>query len=116
MNETRPAVAFLGIGLMGSPQARNLLKAGFYLTAWNRSIAKAEALVPLGARVSAAPADAVREADVVIVMLENGPIVEEVLFRQGVIKALKPGAIVVDMSSIKPAEARRTLAVLPGTA
>jgi 2-hydroxy-3-oxopropionate reductase len=106
MNETRPAVAFLGIGLMGGPQARNLLKAGFHLTAWNRSIAKAEALVPLGGHVSAAAADAVREADVVILMLENGPIVEEVLFRHDVMEALKPGSIVIDMSSIKPAEAR----------
>ncbi len=106
MTDTRPAVAFLGIGLMGGPQARNLLKAGFRLTAWNRSIAKAEALAPLGAHVAAAPAAAVRNADIVVVMLENGPIVEEVLFRQGVAEALKPGSIVVDMSSIKPAEAK----------
>jgi 2-hydroxy-3-oxopropionate reductase len=106
MNETRPTVAFLGIGLMGAPQARNVLKAGFAVTAWNRSIAKAEALIPFGARVAASPADAVRDADVVVVMLENGPIVEDVLFRRGVMEALKPGSVVVDMSSIKPAEAK----------
>ncbi|MBR0936065.1 NAD(P)-dependent oxidoreductase [Bradyrhizobium jicamae] len=106
MTEAKPAVAFLGIGLMGGPQARNLLKAGFAVTAWNRSIAKAETLIPLGARVSASAADAVREADMVVLMLENGLVVADVLFRQGVAQALKPGSIVVDMSSIKPAEAK----------
>ncbi|MBR0794875.1 NAD(P)-dependent oxidoreductase [Bradyrhizobium jicamae] len=106
MTEAKPAVAFLGIGLMGGPQARNLLKAGFAVTAWNRSIAKAETLIPLGARVSASAADAVREADIVVLMLENGLVVADVLFRQGVAQALKPESIVVDMSSIKPAEAK----------
>jgi 2-hydroxy-3-oxopropionate reductase len=98
-------IGFIGIGLMGAPMARNLLRAGFPLTAWNRSIAKAEALIPLGARVTASAGEAVLDADIVIVMLENGPIVEEVLFGQGVMAALKPGSIVVDMSSIRPAEA-----------
>lgn len=102
----RRAVTFLGIGLMGTRQARNLLKAGYQLNVWNRSVAKAEALVPLGARVWFSPADAARGADVVILMLENGPVVEDVLFRQGVADALAPGSVVLDMSSIKPAEAK----------
>ncbi|MBR0751232.1 NAD(P)-dependent oxidoreductase [Bradyrhizobium jicamae] len=106
MSEAKPAVAFLGIGLMGGPQARNLLKAGFAVTAWNRSIAKAEALIPHGARVAASAADAVREADIVVIMLENGLVVAGVLFEQGVMQALKPGSVVIDMSSIKPAEAK----------
>jgi len=106
MTDEKPAVTFLGIGLMGGPQARNLLKAGFDVTVWNRSIAKAEALRPFGARVCASPADAVREADIIVVMLENGPVVADVLFRQGVLDACKPGSIVVDMSSIKPSEAK----------
>jgi len=99
-------VAFLGIGLMGSRQARRLLDAGHRLTVWNRSRDKAEALAPLGARVVDTPSQAVAGADVVILMLENGAIVTEVLFAQGTAQALKPGAIVVDMSSIKPAEAQ----------
>jgi 3-hydroxyisobutyrate dehydrogenase-like beta-hydroxyacid dehydrogenase len=106
MNETRSRIAFLGIGLMGSPQARNILKEGFALTAWNRSAAKADALVQFGAGVAATPADAVRTADVVILMLENGGIVERVLFGSGMVEAMRPGTIVVDMSSIKPAEAK----------
>ncbi len=106
MIDKTPAIACLGIGLMGAPQARNLLKAGFAVTAWNRSIAKAEALSSFGARVSALPADAVREADIIVIMLENGPVVADVLFRQGVLEAVKPGSIVIDMSSIKPSEAK----------
>ncbi|ACL62722.1 NAD(P)-dependent oxidoreductase [Methylobacterium nodulans] len=105
MTTTSPSVAFLGIGLMGGPQARNLLKAGFAVTAWNRSPAKAEALAPLGAQVASTPAEAVRGAEVTVIMLENGPIVADVLFAKGAAEALAPGSVVVDMSSIKPAEA-----------
>ncbi|MET0744475.1 MAG: NAD(P)-binding domain-containing protein, partial [Microvirga sp.] len=107
MTTSRPPVAFLGIGLMGSRQATRLLQAGYRLTAWNRSRSKAEALAPLGAVVVEDPGQAVADADVVVLMLENGTIVREVLFGGGgVAKALRPGTIVVDMSSIKPAEAQ----------
>jgi 3-hydroxyisobutyrate dehydrogenase-like beta-hydroxyacid dehydrogenase len=99
-------VAFLGIGLMGSRQAKRLLDAGHSLTVWNRSREKAEALAAFGARVVDTAADAVADADVVILMLENGRIVTDMLFSQGLAGALRPGAIVVDMSSIKPAEAQ----------
>ena len=99
-------VAFLGIGLMGSRQARRLLDAGYKLAVWNRSREKAEALAAFGARVADTASDAVSNADVVILMLENGRIVTDVLFSQGVAGALKPGAVLVDMSSIKPAEAQ----------
>lgn len=102
----KPRIAFLGIGLMGGPMARNVLRAGFALTAWNRSPAKADALVADGATVADSPADAVRGADIVIVMLENGPIVTEIVFGQGVAAAMRPGAVLADMSSIKPAEAQ----------
>jgi 2-hydroxy-3-oxopropionate reductase len=101
-----PAVAFLGIGLMGSRQARRLLEAGYPLTVWNRSREKAEALSPLGARVADTASEAVQHAERVILMLENGSIVKDVLFAQNVAGTLQPGAILVDMSSIKPAEAQ----------
>lgn len=103
---TSSAIAFLGIGLMGSRQAKRLLDADYPLTVWNRSREKAEALAGLGARVADTAIDAVRSADIVILMLENGKIVTDVLFSQGVAGALKPGSILVDMSSIKPAEAQ----------
>jgi 3-hydroxyisobutyrate dehydrogenase-like beta-hydroxyacid dehydrogenase len=99
-------VAFLGIGLMGSRQAKRLLDAGHSLTVWNRSREKAEALSAFGARVVDTAAEAVADADVVILMLENGRIVTDVLFSQGAAGALRPGAVLVDMSSIKPAEAQ----------
>jgi 2-hydroxy-3-oxopropionate reductase len=106
MSSGSGAVAFLGIGLMGSRQARRLLDAGIPLVVWNRSREKAEALTPFGARVVDTAAEAVRDADVVVLMLENGRIVTDVLFSQGVAEALRPGTVLVDMSSIKPAEAQ----------
>ena len=101
-----PSIAFLGTGLMGLHMARNTLRAGFPLTAWNRTRAKAEELVADGAQVADAAPDAVKAADIVVMMLENGPIVEQVLFGSGAADALRPGTLVVDMSSIKPAEAQ----------
>lgn len=103
---TTPSIAFLGIGLMGEPMSVNLLKAGFALTAWNRTRAKAERLAASGAAIADSPADAVAHADVVVTMLEHGGIVEDVLFTQGAAAAMRPGTLVIDMSSIKPREAR----------
>ncbi len=103
---SNPTIALLGIGLMGEPMARNLLEAGFALAAWNRTRAKAERLAAYGARIAATAAEAAAGADVVITMLENGAVVEDVLFGQGVAGALRRGALVIDMSSIKPREAR----------
>ncbi len=109
---SHPHIAFLGTGLMGGPQARRLLSTGFTLTAWNRSRAKADALTAHGARVAATAADAVKDADIVITMLADGAAVGDVLFNQGVAAALQPGALVIDMSSIKPREAREHAARL----
>jgi 3-hydroxyisobutyrate dehydrogenase-like beta-hydroxyacid dehydrogenase len=99
-------VAFLGTGLMGVHMARNVLRAGFPVTAWNRTRAKADELARDGAEVTDKAPQAVSGADVVVLMLENGPIVERVLFGSGMVEALRPGTLVVDMSSIKPAEAQ----------
>ena len=96
----------LGIGLMGFPMARRLCEAGHIVTAWNRSIEKAERLLPFGAQVAQHPADAVRGADIVITLLTDGPAVGAVLLAPEVLAAYRPGALVIDMSSIKPDEAR----------
>jgi len=101
-----PTVAVLGIGLMGHPMARRLCAAGLRVQVWNRSPAKAQALEALGAIASANPADAVRGANIVITMLQDGPAVEDVLFNQGTTQGLQPGTLVVDMSSIQPRQAR----------
>lgn len=106
-NAPMPTIAILGIGLMGLPIGRRLCEAGFPVRAWNRSPEKAQRLVPHGAVVTASPAEAVAQADLVITLLENGEVVEDVLFGQGAAAgALRPGCLVIDMSSIRPAQAR----------
>jgi len=101
-----PLIAFLGTGSMGLPMARRLCEAGHALQVWNRTPAKAASLTALGATVHAQAGAAVAGADIVVGMLENGLVVEEVLFTQGVAAAMKPGALFIDMASIKPREAR----------
>jgi 3-hydroxyisobutyrate dehydrogenase-like beta-hydroxyacid dehydrogenase len=104
--ETSMQIAVLGIGLMGSPMARRLCEAGHQVQAWNRSREKAERLRPFGATVHDTPAAAVRDAEIVVCMLENGPVIEDVLFRQGAADAMRPGTLFIDMASIQPREAR----------
>lgn len=99
-------VALLGTGLMGAPMARNIAKSGFPLSVWNRSRNKAEVLVADGAVVHDTAAQAVVDADVVITMLSDGATVGSFINDPAVTNAMKAGAIWVDMSSIKPEEAR----------
>jgi 2-hydroxy-3-oxopropionate reductase len=99
-------IALLGIGLMGFPMGRRLCDAGHTVHAWNRSLHKAQRLATAGAIVHEQPGDAVRDADMVITMLDNGAVVGQVLFDMGAADAMKPGTLLVDMSSIKPVEAR----------
>lgn len=105
-------IAVLGTGLMGFPMARRLCEAGHTVHAWNRSREKAERLAAHGALIHANPADAVREAEIVVCMLENGPVVDEVLFRQGTADAMRRGTLFIDMASIQPKEAREHAARL----
>lgn len=106
----KPRIAFLGIGLMGKPMATRLLQAGYDLTAWNRTQAKADELLPLGAKVAQQATDAVRTADIVITMLEAGPVVAQVL--AAALPGLQRGALVVDMSSTRQSEAQEAHAML----
>jgi 2-hydroxy-3-oxopropionate reductase len=99
-------IAFLGIGLMGRPMAEKLIGKGNEVGVWNRTRSKAEPLAALGAAVFDDPAEATAEADVVCMILENGAAVESVLFDRGAADALRPGALVIDMSSIAPERAR----------
>ncbi len=106
MTEKQLHIAFLGIGLMGGPMTRNLLDAGFSMTLWNRTASKCEPFKDQ-ATIAETPQQAVRDADVVITMLENSEVVGQVLVEQGGIAALKAGALLIDMSSIQPSVARR---------
>lgn len=110
MSDSQPeklplTISFLGIGLMGKPMVNRLLGAGYRLTVWNRTMEKAQAFAD-SARVAASPADAVRGADVIITMLENGMVVDDVLYVSSAIESLASKALVIDMSSIEPGMAR----------
>lgn len=99
-------IALLGIGLMGFPMGRRLCKTGHEIHVWNRTLHKAQRLESCGATIHTRPGDAVRDADLVITMLDNGAIVGRVLFEMGTAEAMKAGSLLIDMSSIKPVEAR----------
>ena len=114
-------VAVLGIGMMGFPIARRLCEAGCAVSVWNRSSTKAERLLPFGAWVADTPAGAVAQADIVITLLENGAVVEDVLFAQGAAQALRPGTLVRFAIGLEAAEDLRqdllqALAVMERTA
>ena len=102
-----PFIAFLGLGIMGMPMAGHLLKAGFRLTVYNRTAARAIELVQAGALQAATPFEAARGADFVISMVTDGPDVEQVLLgSDGAVLAAQPGAVFIDMSTISPDMAR----------
>jgi 3-hydroxyisobutyrate dehydrogenase len=106
-------VGFVGLGIMGRPMAENLIRAGHPLVVFNRTKARADALVALGARAAASPAEVARAAPIVIVMVTDSPDVEEVVAGPGgIIEGVRPGSIVVDMSTIAPATERRLAARL----
>lgn len=98
-----PTLAFLGIGLMGRPMAARLAQAGLSVNAWNRTHEKAEALRAAGAMPCAELPQAVRDADIVISMLQDGPTVGAVI--EAALPALRPDALWIDMSSTRQDEA-----------
>ena len=97
-----PNIAFLGTGLMGAPMARNLILAKYSLKLWNRSQEKLIPLVNIGGEATEFSESVVRNADIICMMRENGPVVEEVLFNQRLLDNIKKHAVVIDMSSIPP--------------
>jgi 3-hydroxyisobutyrate dehydrogenase len=97
-------VAILGLGTMGLGMAKNLLKAGFAVSAFNRTRAKAEPLAAEGARIAGTPAQAAQEADVVLSMLADDDASRAVwLGEGGALKAAKPGTVFVEASTATPA-------------
>jgi 3-hydroxyisobutyrate dehydrogenase-like beta-hydroxyacid dehydrogenase len=93
---------------MGGGMASNLLKAGYELTIWNRSVEKSEPFTRKGARVADTPARAVRDADLVMYSLSNDQAVEEVVFgAKGILSGINEGQIAIDMSTVLPATSLR---------
>lgn len=100
---TRPAIAWIGLGIMGSPMAENLLKAGYPVTGYTLEPEKLERLAAAGGGVAGSIAGAVAEADVIITMVPASPQVEAVAYGpDGILENARPGALLIDMSSITP--------------
>ena len=96
------SIGFIGTGLMGFPMAKNLLKSEFKIKVFNRSIEKAEPLKKFGAEISKSIKEVVNNCDIIITMLTDDIAVNEVMTNQEFLENIKIGAIVIDMSSVKP--------------
>jgi 3-hydroxyisobutyrate dehydrogenase len=106
-NPERQQIAFIGLGSMGMGMASRLAQSGFPIAVYNRTRSKSERVGELGARVAASPADAVRDADVVMLSVADQHVVTAMLFGdQGVFGALRHGGCIIDMSTVPPGFAR----------
>ena len=105
-------IGFIGLGIMGRPMAKNLIKAGYKLVVYDK-FAKLDDVVALGAEGAASNKELAEKSDVIITMLPNSPHVQEaVCGANGILEGVKSGAIVVDMSSIAPAASQEVGAAL----
>lgn len=96
-------IGVIGLGIMGKPMAANLLRAGFPLTVFNRSRAKSESLVEMGAVVAESPQQLAQASEVIITVLPDTKTVKQVLFGEnGVAAGLQPASVVIDVSTISP--------------
>jgi 2-hydroxy-3-oxopropionate reductase len=106
-----PTIGFIGLGIMGKPMARNLMKAGYRLVVHNRSRGAVEELSKEGAETAFSSQEVSERSEVIITMLPDSPDVELVYAgEQGVFAGAKPGALLIDMSSISPVVTRKLAA------
>ncbi|MEP7276925.1 MAG: NAD(P)-binding domain-containing protein, partial [Betaproteobacteria bacterium] len=106
-------VGFIGLGTMGAPMARNILKKGHALTVFDVATPAVDALVAAGARAAASPAAVAQQSEIVITMLPDAPDVERVaLGADGVAAGIRAGTIYVDMSTIDPATTKKVGAAI----
>jgi len=104
---SRPAVGFIGLGIMGRPMAGHILKGGHPLTVYNRTRSKTAELQALGAVVADSPAGVAARSEILIIMVSDTQDVEQVVAGpQGVLEGIRPGSVVVDMSTIAPGTER----------
>jgi 2-hydroxy-3-oxopropionate reductase len=104
-------IGFIGLGIMGKPMARNLLKAGYSLVVYDVASAPVAELTAAGAEAGESSSDTARRVEMVITMLPDGPDVEKaVLGPGGVLEGARPGSMVVDMSSISPTVSQKVAA------
>ena len=101
-------IGFIGLGLMGSGMSMNLVKAGFPVTVWNRTASKMEPLLEAGAKGAGSPKEVAENSDIVVSIVTDSQDVEEVILGpEGAIHGARPGAVVIDMSTISPSVTRR---------
>ena len=106
-----PTIGFIGLGIMGKPMARNLLKAGYPLVVHNRSRTAVDELNKEGAQMAASSKEIAQRSEVLITMLPDSPDVELVYAGEnGVFAGAKAGMLLIDMSSISPVVARKLAA------
>jgi 2-hydroxy-3-oxopropionate reductase len=106
-------IGFIGLGIMGRPMARNLLKAGYPLVVHSRSRGPVDEIARAGAKVGTSARDVGAQSDVLITMLPNSPDVEQVVLgRDGVIEGARPGLVLLDMSTISPLVSQKIGAAL----
>ena len=106
------SIGFIGIGLMGFPMAKNLLKSGYSLKAYNRSQVKADRLKEFGAEISTSIKEVVTSSDVIITMLTDDRAVEKVMGSEDFISNIKESATVIDMSSVNPVITKKYAEIL----
>ncbi|MYQ98410.1 MULTISPECIES: 2-hydroxy-3-oxopropionate reductase [unclassified Streptomyces] len=103
MSKTLPKIAWIGLGIMGSPMSENLIKAGYDVTGHTLEQAKLDRLAAAGGTAAPSIAEAVRDADVVITMVPASPQVEAIAYGpDGILENVRPGTLLIDMSSITP--------------
>ncbi len=106
-------VGFIGLGIMGMPMARNLIKAGFEVVVYNRTASKADQMASEGAGKADSPGELAEVSPVVITIVSDTPDVESVILGEnGVIEGIKPDSVVIDMSTISPQETQKIAARL----
>lgn len=106
-------IGFVGLGIMGRGMARNILRAGFPLTVWNRTAARMTELVTAGAAAAQSPARCAQQSDIIITCVSDTPDVEQVILGEnGIIHAAAPGSLVIDMSTISPQVTQQIAAAL----
>ncbi|WP_278277873.1 2-hydroxy-3-oxopropionate reductase [Anaerovirgula multivorans] len=109
----RMKIGFIGLGIMGKPMAKNLVKAGYQLAVLDLNKASVEELKAMGAETASSSSELASRCEVIITMLPNSPQVKEVVLGEnGVIEGAKPGTVVIDMSSIAPLASREIYAAL----
>lgn len=103
MDLKKEKIGFIGLGIMGLPMASNLIKDGFNLVVYNRTLSKCSQLEEKGAVVVQTPADVAKNAKMIITMVTDSPDVEDILLgEKGIMSTIKEGSIVIDMSTISP--------------